>query len=158
MNLKLGCFLFSCSLSLSLIPCSKEMKHFRSKFLWVGWCPYHSVGVPAWVQKVASSGSISAMLWISVKGTPIDSWAPPYSRSLVLSWRCIIMTEINQDQEDKYCMMHWYKTLIRYLVIETKKYTCTCRNWQKGGIAGAGREKLFRDICRISLGDNKKAT
>jgi hypothetical protein len=59
------------------------------RILWVGWCPYRSIGVPAWLQKVASSGSIPQMLWVTAKVTPIDSWAPPLYQVSVLFWRCL---------------------------------------------------------------------
>ena len=32
---------------------------------------YHSIGVPAWLQEVASSSSISPMLWVPSKITPL---------------------------------------------------------------------------------------
>ena len=56
---------------------------FGLKVLWVGWCPYSSPGVPAWLQEVASSGSISPMLWVTAKVILIDSWAPPLSHVFV---------------------------------------------------------------------------
>jgi hypothetical protein len=36
--------------------------NFVSKVLWEGWCSYCSIGVPAWLQEEATSGSISSML------------------------------------------------------------------------------------------------
>jgi hypothetical protein len=53
----------------------------------VGWCPYCSGGIPAWLQEVVSSGSMSPMLWVTAK-VPIDSWAPPLSQVSVSSWGC----------------------------------------------------------------------
>jgi hypothetical protein len=41
--------------------------NFRLRVLWVGWCFYHFTGVPAWLQEVASSGSISPSLCDKVK-------------------------------------------------------------------------------------------
>jgi len=48
---------------------------------WVCWCSYHATGVSAWLQEVASSGSISPLLWVSAKVTHIDSW-----KSLAHPW------------------------------------------------------------------------
>ena len=39
-----------------------DRTNFGSKVLWMGWCPYLSTGGPAWLQEVASSGSISLLL------------------------------------------------------------------------------------------------
>ena len=54
----------------------------------MGWCLHHSSGFFCLLQEVASSGSISPMLWLTVKVTPIDSWVPPLSQVSVSSWRC----------------------------------------------------------------------
>ena len=62
--------------------------NFGLNVLWVGWCPYQYFGIPAWLQEVASSGSISQMLWVTAKVTLISSWAPPSSQVFVMSWRC----------------------------------------------------------------------
>ena len=43
------------------------------KVLWVGWYLCHSTGVLAWQQEVASSGSISPVLWVTTEAIPIDS-------------------------------------------------------------------------------------
>lgn len=52
----------------------------ESKVLWVSWCPYPSTGCPAWLQEVASSGSMSPLLSIPAKVIRIDSWEPPPSQ------------------------------------------------------------------------------
>jgi hypothetical protein len=54
----------------------------------VGWCPYCSTGVPAWLHEVDSLGSLSPMLWVTAKVTPIDFWMPPLIQVSVSSWRC----------------------------------------------------------------------
>ena len=33
----------------------------RSKVLWLGWCPNLSIGSLVWLQKIASSGSVSSI-------------------------------------------------------------------------------------------------
>ena len=52
--------------------------NFGLKVLWVGWCPYLSIGVPAWLQEVASLGSISPQL----RSPPLILGCLPYFRSL----------------------------------------------------------------------------
>jgi hypothetical protein len=61
MGLKLGQLLVGHSLSLCSIPVSAflvDRINFGLKVLWVGWYIYSSIGVPAWLQEMASSGSI----------------------------------------------------------------------------------------------------
>ena len=53
----------------------------------MGWCSYRSVGIPAWVWEVTSSGSLSLILWVIAKDTPIDSWVPPKFQVSVPFWR-----------------------------------------------------------------------
>jgi hypothetical protein len=57
--------------------------NLESKVLWVGWCPYHYIGVPAWLQEMTSSGSISP-----VKVTPQLILFYPLCQVSVMSWRC----------------------------------------------------------------------
>jgi hypothetical protein len=65
-GLKLGRLLVGHSLSFLLHAQVPEFLvdriNFMSKVLWVDWNTYHITGVPAWLQEVASSGSISPML------------------------------------------------------------------------------------------------
>jgi hypothetical protein len=89
------CLLYRLLLDLSLSlfsilhPCiSCRQNKFWAKILWVGWCPYRSTGVSAWLQEVASSGSISPMLWGPVKVTPLIFWVPPLSQVSGMSSRC----------------------------------------------------------------------
>ncbi|EDL00034.1 mCG141415 [Mus musculus] len=47
----------------SLIPAFiVDRINFGLKVLWVGWCSYCPTVVPAWLQELASSGSISPVL------------------------------------------------------------------------------------------------
>ena len=62
--------------------------NFGSIFLWVGWCSYCLTGVPVWLQEIAPPGSISPILWVTDKITPIDSWVLLLSQVFVMSWRC----------------------------------------------------------------------
>lgn len=48
----------------------------------IGWCPYNPTGVPAWVQEVASSNSISPVLCVTAKVNPLIRVCLPYPRSL----------------------------------------------------------------------------
>ena len=56
--------------------------NFGSTILGVGWCPYCSIGIFAWLQEMASLGSIFPVLWGIAKVTPIYFWVPPQPRSL----------------------------------------------------------------------------
>jgi hypothetical protein len=38
----------------------------------MGCCHYRCIGVSFWLQEVVSSGSISSLLWVSAKVTPLD--------------------------------------------------------------------------------------
>jgi hypothetical protein len=82
-GLKLGVLLVGQPLSLCSIPCpciSCRQVKFGLKVLWVGWCPYCSNGVLAFLHQVASLGSISPLLWVSAKVISIDSWETPWSQ------------------------------------------------------------------------------
>jgi hypothetical protein len=58
--------------------------NFGLKVLWVCCCPYRSTVAPAWLQEVASSASISLILWVTAKVTILDSWVSPLSQVLCL--------------------------------------------------------------------------
>ena len=73
-----------CSIPYSWISCRQNK--FGLKDLWVGWCPYCSIGVPACLLKVTTSGSISLMLWVIAKDTTIDSWESLLSQVSFSSW------------------------------------------------------------------------
>lgn len=51
------------------------------------WCPCHSTGIPICLQKVDSLGSISPLLWVSLKIMIIDSWEPLLSQFSVPTCR-----------------------------------------------------------------------
>jgi hypothetical protein len=67
--------------SLSLIG----RTHFWFKLLWVGCCHYPSTGSP---QEVATSGSISPLLGVSARVSPIDFLEPSQSQVSIMSQRC----------------------------------------------------------------------
>ena len=56
-----------------------DRMNFGEKVLWVDWCPYHSTGVPDWLQEVASSGFMT----ILAKVTCTDSWESALSQVFV---------------------------------------------------------------------------
>ena len=101
MDLKLGQLLVGPSLSLCSIPCACILVnriHFGLKVLWVDWCLYYSTGVPAWLQKVISSGSIAQMLWVTAMVKSIDCWVPPLYKVSVLYCRCLVPSRPHQMQ------------------------------------------------------------
>ena len=51
---------------------------------WVCMWLYHSLGVPALLQEIASSGSISPMKWVIAKVNSIESWMPCLSQVLMM--------------------------------------------------------------------------
>lgn len=57
--------------------CLVDRMNFGLEVVWAGWCSHRSTEVPAWLQEVASSGSISPVLCVTAKVTPIDSWILP---------------------------------------------------------------------------------
>ena len=70
-----------------LHPSVTFREEFLVKYLWVAWCPCPSTGSPAWLQEVASSGSMSLLLGISPKMTCIDLWEPPLTQVSGTFWR-----------------------------------------------------------------------
>ena len=126
MDLKLGqLLLVNCSLSLCSIPhpCIIDRIKFRWKVLWVGWCPYHSIGVPAWLQEVTSSGSIFPILWFTVKDTPIDSWELPFSQVSGFPWRCILLpTPVSSNLSADFILIDiWASLLSQFFFFNTFK-------------------------------------
>jgi hypothetical protein len=87
-GLKLGWLLFGHSLNLWSIPVFVflvDRISYGLKFLWVGWCPYCSIGISSSQWEVASSGFISTVLWVTAKVIP--TWHLTYPRSLSLPRR-----------------------------------------------------------------------
>lgn len=41
--------------------------NFGSKVLGLSWCQYRCIGVPAWLQEAASSGSTLPLLWVTAE-------------------------------------------------------------------------------------------
>jgi hypothetical protein len=86
MDFQLGQLLVGHSLSFCSILAPV---HFVGRTcLCVGCCPYPSTGSPAWLQEVATSGSISTLLGVSARVTLIVSQEPPPSLVSSLSQRC----------------------------------------------------------------------
>ena len=72
----------------SKVSVVSPVSSFLKSRLIFGWifcgCPYHSIGFLFCLQKVAYSGSIYTILWITAKVTPIASWMPTISHVLGL--------------------------------------------------------------------------
>ena len=75
--LLLGYSLCLCSILHSCIFCRDDKIWVES---FVGWCSYGSTDIPAWLQEAAKLGSISPLLGVSAKVSPIYSWEPPLSQ------------------------------------------------------------------------------
>jgi hypothetical protein len=81
-GLKLGLLLVAYSFSVwsIFVPAFLlDSTNFGSKVLWVSWCHYCFTVGPAWIQEMASSGSMSQLLDILAKVTRNYSWEPPTS-------------------------------------------------------------------------------
>lgn len=71
MCIKLGRLLVGHSLSLCSMPrFLVDRANFGLRGLWVYGCPHGSTGVPVWIEKVATLGSISPILRITAKDIP----------------------------------------------------------------------------------------
>ena len=84
----MGQLLLGHPLSLGSIPYPflsfKKKKRFDLKSFMDLYACLFSV-VLAWLQEVASSGSISLVICVTAKDIPIDSWAPPYLSQVSVS-------------------------------------------------------------------------
>ena len=92
MNLKLG-QLFVPSVPFPAHAFLLDRIHFE-----VGWCPYHSTGIPAWLHKVAPSGSIPPMLWVTAKDILIDYCVLILSQFTVSLWKFPLLPHPHQPQ------------------------------------------------------------
>lgn len=108
MGLKMGWWLAIPSLSATFpMPAFLTYRiNLGLKVLCIDRCLYCSSGVPAWLQDMASSGSISPMRWVTDKVTPIDSWVPPLYQVPALSSGCLSPTPSCQLQISIHSNVH----------------------------------------------------
>jgi hypothetical protein len=113
-GLKFGLLLADYSLNLHSIP--RAFISCRQVKFWVegfvsGLVSLSLYWVPTWLQKVAFSGSIFPMQWITAKATPIDSCVPALNWVSVLSRRC----PLHPNPSQLHISIHFHEYLAIFL-------------------------------------------
>ena len=110
MGFKLDQLLVGLSFGLCSIPAFLlDRTNFGWKVLWVGYHPYPSTGSSAWLQEVASSGSMSLLR--QAKLFSIDSWELSQSRSLGLPNDSLLPTTPGSCRFPFILLAHWISLL-----------------------------------------------